>query len=179
MQSCDAASKYAAIFRLTKRRSNCSTRLARRRRGMKNGRRENGAKPRPNSPSFSMVSSLDGRANRVWCHHLEGWQLTDDAARRWAWVQDGLTVAGLWFLAGGLFFARGALTLSMDGFYISYAKFSGQLRAFDILDAHRLKESGRPFVGLVWHLATLLTGGTVDGYSSCLLVLHASTATIV
>jgi hypothetical protein len=67
----------------------------------------------------------------------------------------------------------------MDGFYISYAKFSGQLRSFDILDAHRLKESGRPFVGLVWHLATLLTGGTVDGYNSCLLALHALNATIV
>ena len=87
------------------------------------------------------------------------------------WMHDVAAIAFLSLLAGFLYFSQvNRMGLSADGFLLTYLMQTGDLQAFNVLEA---KEPGRPFLGLAWRLAALFMGGTATGYNAfmagCLL----------
>ncbi len=65
--------------------------------------------------------------------------------------------------AGVLYFPQATrMGLSQDGFLLTYFMQTGDLLVFNF---DEVKEPGRPFLGLSWHLAAILSGGSVVGYN--------------
>ena len=87
--------------------------------------------------------------------------------------QCDLIAIGLLALIGGLLFFPlvDRTSQSYDGFLLTYLLERGDLLLYNVNEA---KEPGRPFLGLAWHMAAALGGGSVSGYYafqfSCLIL---------
>lgn len=92
-----------------------------------------------------------------------------------SWVNNILFLLFLLLVSIELYFRHiDRLSLSQDGFLLTYFMQTGDLTAIDVKS---VKDPGRPFLGLGWQLASLFGGGSVSGYNAfmfCSLTLSAT-----
>jgi len=102
-------------------------------------------------------------------------------ARMPAYVPDLIAFA-LLALAGWYYLLRhaGSIGMTHDGFLLSFLQERGVLPSV-VLDPPEYlgKIAGRPFIGLPWNLAALLTGGTLTGYNAFQLSTILASAMLV